>query len=258
MRHHLSLNRLFERQARPVTDPGFGSYWTVNLEAPPGTKRPRKRGRANKGDSSASNEVKRRGRPKKLGHESFVHTLPGLEYMPAGPPQSFRNVQYGPSHSPSPCLRMTTFVDESNETIPPAYDQSSFYTNASLTSDEANEYYDSEDVAIAPSPSANSISPYPNSPKPKERSPFVSESAPERSGGLFEQLHMEVRELRRQTSLASVMSVRMSQELSAAKDEIEQLRNRNEHLEQRLEVELYRRSHNHSERQYDRYSSGGY
>lgn len=48
VRHHLSLNRLFERQPRPVTDPGFGSYWTVNLLAPPGTKRPRKRGRANK------------------------------------------------------------------------------------------------------------------------------------------------------------------------------------------------------------------
>ncbi|KAI0066549.1 winged helix DNA-binding domain-containing protein, partial [Artomyces pyxidatus] len=30
VRHHLSLNRLFERQPRPVTDPGFGSYWTVN------------------------------------------------------------------------------------------------------------------------------------------------------------------------------------------------------------------------------------
>lgn len=41
----MSLNRLFERQPRPATDPGFGSYWVVNLEAPPGTKRPRKRGR---------------------------------------------------------------------------------------------------------------------------------------------------------------------------------------------------------------------
>lgn len=48
VRHHLSLNRLFERQQRPATDPGFGSYWTVNLEAPPGTKRPRKRGRTQK------------------------------------------------------------------------------------------------------------------------------------------------------------------------------------------------------------------
>ncbi|KDR85753.1 hypothetical protein GALMADRAFT_109196 [Galerina marginata CBS 339.88] len=58
VRHHLSLNRLFERQPRPVTDPGFGSYWTVNLAAPPGTKRPRKRGRPNK-DTVESSTTKR-------------------------------------------------------------------------------------------------------------------------------------------------------------------------------------------------------
>lgn len=72
VRHHLSLNRLFERQPRPVTDPGFGSYWTVNLSAPPGTKRPRKRGRTSKAasgpsqvDSAQSNQQKKRGRPRK-------------------------------------------------------------------------------------------------------------------------------------------------------------------------------------------------
>ncbi|KAF8808142.1 hypothetical protein BYT27DRAFT_7190260 [Phlegmacium glaucopus] len=54
VRHHLSLNRLFERQPRPVTDPGFGSYWTVNLDAPPGTKRPRKRGRPNRDTGEGS------------------------------------------------------------------------------------------------------------------------------------------------------------------------------------------------------------
>ncbi|KAJ6542435.1 hypothetical protein B0H10DRAFT_1854556, partial [Mycena sp. CBHHK59/15] len=30
VRLHLSLDRLFERQPRPPTEPGFGSYWTVN------------------------------------------------------------------------------------------------------------------------------------------------------------------------------------------------------------------------------------
>jgi len=68
VRHHLSLNRLFERQPRPVTDPGFGSYWTVNLQAPPGTKRPRKRGRPQRdanGDSE-SMPMKKRGRPRKV------------------------------------------------------------------------------------------------------------------------------------------------------------------------------------------------
>ncbi|KAF8641215.1 hypothetical protein AX17_000849 [Amanita inopinata Kibby_2008] len=66
VRHHLSLNRLFERQPRPVTDPGFGSYWTVNLSAPPGTKRPRKRGRPNKDSGGTSSApIKKRGRPRK-------------------------------------------------------------------------------------------------------------------------------------------------------------------------------------------------
>ncbi|XP_006454125.1 hypothetical protein AGABI2DRAFT_189431 [Agaricus bisporus var. bisporus H97] len=67
VRHHLSLNRLFERQPRPVTDPGFGSYWTVNLAAPPGTKRPRKRGRTSKSESGGT---KRRGRPRKISPAS--------------------------------------------------------------------------------------------------------------------------------------------------------------------------------------------
>jgi hypothetical protein len=68
---------LFERQARPVADPGFGSYWTVNLTAPPGTKRPRKRGRPNKDkhDDIGSPPVKRRGRPRKkpLEQKDLTH-----------------------------------------------------------------------------------------------------------------------------------------------------------------------------------------
>lgn len=51
-----------------MTDPGFGSYWTVNLEAPPGTKRPRKRGRPKRdvnGDAESA-PAKRRGRPRKV------------------------------------------------------------------------------------------------------------------------------------------------------------------------------------------------
>ncbi|VDC06813.1 unnamed protein product [Peniophora sp. CBMAI 1063] len=43
LRHQLSLNRLFEReQGQRLLTRGF--YWSVNLAAPPGTKRPRKRG----------------------------------------------------------------------------------------------------------------------------------------------------------------------------------------------------------------------
>ncbi|KAF8167341.1 hypothetical protein B0H34DRAFT_792076 [Crassisporium funariophilum] len=80
VRHHLSLNRLFERQPRPVTDPGFGSYWTVNLDAPPGTKRPRKRGRANKdvgeGSSSKRSTVKVQPQIQMQSHPQPHHALP--------------------------------------------------------------------------------------------------------------------------------------------------------------------------------------
>ncbi|KAI6047864.1 hypothetical protein EDC04DRAFT_2620253 [Pisolithus marmoratus] len=78
VRHHLSLNRLFERQPRPVTDPGFGSYWTVNLSAPPGTKRPRKRGRSSK-ITEKDPEKKRRGRPRKQVETSGSSKLAATE-----------------------------------------------------------------------------------------------------------------------------------------------------------------------------------
>lgn len=53
MRHQLSLNRLFELEERPVSLPGQGGYWRVNLSAPPGTKRPRKRGAQDRMDAPA-------------------------------------------------------------------------------------------------------------------------------------------------------------------------------------------------------------
>ncbi|KAJ7246250.1 hypothetical protein B0H12DRAFT_1053838 [Mycena haematopus] len=101
VRHHLSLNRLFERQPRPATDPGFGSYWTVNLLAPPGTKRPRKRGRPNKDarpkkddpppppPQEPSSTKPRRGRPRREGSPAPVADLtppivPLIEPLPIG------------------------------------------------------------------------------------------------------------------------------------------------------------------------------
>lgn len=60
LRHQLSLNRLFEReQGQRLLTRGF--YWSVNLSAPPGTKRPRKRG-SRKADEPESSAPKR-GRP---------------------------------------------------------------------------------------------------------------------------------------------------------------------------------------------------
>lgn len=43
IRHNLSLYKCFRRIAKPITEPGKGSYWVVDYSAGPGTKRPRKR-----------------------------------------------------------------------------------------------------------------------------------------------------------------------------------------------------------------------
>ncbi|EAU92528.2 hypothetical protein CC1G_06539 [Coprinopsis cinerea okayama7 len=93
VRHHLSLNRLFERQPRPVTDPGFGSYWTVNLSAPPGTKRPRKRGRGNKDANASQNNAAQ------IGAAAVASPAPIPASTPIhGPPSAV--LHQGPSRHP--------------------------------------------------------------------------------------------------------------------------------------------------------------
>lgn len=87
VRHHLSLNRLFERQPRPVTDPGFGSYWTVNLLAPPGTKRPRKRGRQNKGEITNKFSPSAKGTPSEgVDSQSQVSQPTKFQFQPQSHP----------------------------------------------------------------------------------------------------------------------------------------------------------------------------
>lgn len=77
-----------------MTDPGFGSYWTVNLEAPPGTKRPRKRGRPKRDVNGDVESVpaKRRGRPRKVpetensqqaGHSHIALPIPSGDRVSA-------------------------------------------------------------------------------------------------------------------------------------------------------------------------------
>ncbi len=203
VRHHLSLNRLFERQPRPVTDPGFGSYWTVNLTAPPGTKRPRKRGRTSKAETPGT---KRRGRPRK------------------------------PSPSPSPPeteLISDDDEDDNEEEMKSAQDE---------TSDE-DSYESEEDVAVArqdrrSNPVASSS--YTTSAMHSYTLPPFS-TLDKNSESLIERMQMEIGSLRRQSAEAVSVSLRLSEQLAQAQADASRTRSLLRETEALLEHERRRR-----------------
>ncbi|KAF9041847.1 hypothetical protein BDZ89DRAFT_981310 [Hymenopellis radicata] len=183
VRHHLSLNRLFERQPRPVTDPGFGSYWTVNLLAPPGTKRPRKRGRPNK-EKEAALQAKKRGRP--------------------------RNKE-GPYGSPTTDRSMHDEEDFDDEGQGTEEDEFESEEDASMQLDRrpphSSQSHPHQTQSQYPPPAASSS---------MVRNPFPIDPSDDAKNNLIERLQIEVAGLRRQSAEAVSLSIRLTDQLAQA------------------------------------------
>ncbi|KAL4246313.1 hypothetical protein ABKN59_008961 [Abortiporus biennis] len=215
VRHHLSLNRLFERQPRPATDPGFGSYWTVNLDAPPGTKRPRKRGTKHKEQPQIDTNVVSAPLPQKRIDRSF-HTS-AVRSNGSFEDEEEEEMQWGEEPQPS--------EDEFE------------------SEEEAPYHYEPRSSAPSTSSSASYVPP--SQPPQQPRGLYGAFSSYNTTGGdqdrLVERLRAEVEGLRRQSSEALSASLRMSDQLAEAQAEASKARAALRAAENRLEDETRRR-----------------
>ncbi|KAK1234864.1 hypothetical protein PQX77_001958 [Marasmius sp. AFHP31] len=214
VRHHLSLNRLFERQPRPVTDPGFGSYWTVNLAAPPGTKRPRKRGRPNKNKDAP----------------------PPPTLTPAAPP---------PASAPAPTtqeLDLNRRGRPRKDSEPPPLTGSSSGTNNSdvhmhgRSEDELDSDEDRDSQIMHPFERRSSLvglTPYPTG--------GVNSALDGNAYATIEKLQNEVAALRQQANDAVQLSIRLSDQLAQAHAEASRAKSNLRNVETLLEEEAGKR-----------------
>lgn len=198
-----------------MTDPGFGSYWTVNLEAPPGTKRPRKRGRPVK---NAADGEKRRGRPRK------EDGAPG----PVSPGKDGKNTSHEVEDT-----EMTHFDIDGG--------------SGDINHPSGDEDYESEEeTTLHPFERRTSLIPiqlsaYPQPPSSSAalpRSPFSGDDDP---SNIIERLDIEVTSLRRQAADAVQVSMRLTDQLAQAQAEASRAKSASKRLEVMLEEEARKR-----------------
>ena len=242
VRHHLSLNRLFERQPRPVTDPGFGSYWTVNLQAPPGTKRPRKRGRPQREVNAdpESGPAKKRGRPRKMpemeSHRQTEHSclatlpVPSADHMSAF--LSVSTARTGSSH---------LHDDEDEDHVARSELGVSWRVEEDFESEEDGDHgppsrpiTPAHDRAInthfTPSPSRGTLR--------RVQNDSLSDAMPE---NIIDHLKVQMGLLRRQTSEARSEAASMAQRLQQCQTEASRAKSALRATEEMLELEVRRR-----------------
>ncbi|KAH9951003.1 hypothetical protein B0H21DRAFT_776385 [Amylocystis lapponica] len=238
VRHHLSLNRLFERQPRPPTDPGFGSYWTVNLDAPPGTKRPRKRGRPSKEaqddvDTTVSGSPPDLRRPRRSQEKMPERALQPVATLR---PVDDRSFKQGSS-------MQTSVEDEEDEEEEMEWEGSGDGSHAS------DEDYSEDDVPLRfdARVASSSTSSAPRSAPPQQPSrsvlhgAFSSYSAVEHPDVVVERLQKELATVRRNSADAVSASVKLTSQLAEAQGEVMRIKSVLKVAERRLEEENRRR-----------------
>ncbi|KAI0756478.1 hypothetical protein C8Q80DRAFT_1278645 [Daedaleopsis nitida] len=260
VRHHLSLNRLFERQPRPPSDPGFGSYWTVNLDAPPGTKRPRKRGgRTSKNDAE-------------LGHSQHPPGHHHHNLHPVPPPHSHSQPPHSQPPNPSPHPQSVSTIAKLRPVDSRSFNQTSTTRNRNLYDDDDEDDMDWEDDLDGLQYSDDEYSssedmPYKYDPRSHNRGPnsysgsshrsysgsqgqsgrsvlhgaFSSYSAMDHADSTIERLKMEMAGLRRQSQDAVNASLRLSDQLTASQEEAARAKAALKVAENMLEDEARRR-----------------
>lgn len=213
----------------------------MNLDAPPGTKRPRKRGRQSKNASKAQEGQEARcGRPRKVGTEGSDYE-PELETPSSGTlpiPSQYTTPQHRQYViRPSPLIQCLEDDDELMEVQevhdacvggPSVLGSDDAFESSDEAIEERNGWVSSLEHRIFPPSSARSFT---------ETSTGPSYST-YTVGMTIEQLEEEVRQHRRRAEISSAMAARMADELSEAHAEIARLRVKNDFLERGISADL--------------------
>jgi hypothetical protein len=224
-----------------VTDPGFGSYWTVNLQAPPGTKRPRKRGRPQQepnGDPESA-PVKKRGRPRKVP-ETVNHRQTELPRIASLPVPNADHVSALLSISTARSGSCRPYEDEDEDAVNRSEPGAPWGVEDDFESEE-----DGDGLPPRPiTPAYDRAATVHHTPSPSRRTlrqlqdDYISDASPE---NIIDHLKVQMAKLRRQTSEARSEAASLSQQLSESQAEAARARSALRAAEEMLDAEIRKR-----------------